>query len=194
MHIDDQAIAAVGAVFRMLIPPGSVVLDLMSSWRTHWPLGHPRKRLVGLGLNTVELHENPDLDEYVVHDLNREPALPFPDNTFDAVVVTVSVQYMTQPVETFREVNRILKPGGRFVVTFSNRMFASKAVRIWRQADDRGHAELVAAYMDYAGNFQNMRAGFMNPDTSPPGDPLFLVTGEKGAGAPATPPPNPPEE
>ncbi len=188
MHIDDQAIAAVGAVFRTLIPPGAVVLDLMSSWRTHWPLGHPRRRLVGLGLNGVELRENPDLDEYVVHDLNRVPDLPFPDATFDAVVVTVSVQYMTRPVETFREVNRILKPGGQFIVTFSNRMFPTKAVSIWRQSDDRGHVELVAAYMDYAGNYEDLRAGLVNPETSPPGDPLFLVVGKKCAPAPATPP------
>lgn len=184
VHIDDQAIDAVGRVFRMLIPPDSVVLDLMSSWRTHWPPGHPRKRLVGLGLNDDEMRENPDLDEHLVHDVNGDPALPFQDNTFDAVVVTVSVQYLTRPVETFQQVNRILKPGGRFIVTFSNRMFPTKAVRIWRQASDQGHIELVAAYMDYAGNFEDVRGGLMNPETSPPGDPLFLVAGRKCAPTP----------
>lgn len=184
VHIDDQAIDAVGRVFRTLVPPDAVVLDLMSSWRTHWPLGHPRKRLVGLGLNEQEMRDNPDLDEYLVHDVNRDPALPFQDNTFDAVMVTVSVQYLTRPVETFQQVNRILKPGGRFIVTFSNRMFPTKAVRIWRQAGDQGHIELVAAYMDQAGNFEDVRAGFMNPETSPPGDPLFLVVGRKCASTP----------
>jgi len=181
VHIDDQAIATVSELFRSLIPRDSAVLDLMSSWRSHWPTGHPRKRLAGLGLNAVEMRENPDLDEYVVHDLNQDPALPFPDDTFDAVVVTVSVQYMTRPIETFQEVNRILKPGGQFIVTFSNRMFFSKAVRIWRQSSDRGRAELVAAYMDYAGNYEDIRGGFMNPETSPPGDPIFLVVGKKAA-------------
>jgi SAM-dependent methyltransferase len=183
VHIDDGAIAAVSRVFRELIPPNSVTLDLMSSWRSHWPQGHPKERLVGLGLNAVEMKENPDLDEYAVHDVNQNPVLPFVDETFDAVVITVSVQYLTRPIETFREVNRILKPGGGFIVTFSNRMFFAKAVRIWRNSSDRGRLELVAAYMEHAGNFQNIRGSLVNPDDSPPGDPLFLVVGHKGAGA-----------
>ena len=50
VHIDDQAIEAVGRVFLDLVPPGSAILDLMSSWRSHWPKGHPKARMVGLGL------------------------------------------------------------------------------------------------------------------------------------------------
>ena len=108
VHIDDGAIAAVSQVFHSLIPPNSLTLDLMSSWRSHWPAGHPKQELVGLGMNAVEMAENPDLDQYVVQDINRNPELPFDDDTFDAVVITVSVQYLTQPIETFRQVNRIL--------------------------------------------------------------------------------------
>ena len=67
----------------------------------------------------------------VVHDLNYDPVLPFEDDTFDAILLTVSVQYLTRPVETFEQVNRVLKPGGVFIVSFSNRMFHTKAVRAW---------------------------------------------------------------
>ena len=74
VHIDDGAIAAVGRLFRELVPPGSVVLDLMSSWRSHWPQGHPKARLVGLGLNREEMVDNPDLDEVVVHERQPGPA------------------------------------------------------------------------------------------------------------------------
>lgn len=181
VHIDDGAIAAVGQVFRDLIPPDSAVLDLMSSWRSHWPKGHSKKHLTGLGLNAVEMQENPDLDAYIVHDVNQDPVLPFDDNTFDAVVITVSVQYLTRPVETFQQVNRILKPGGIFIVTFSNRMFWAKAVRIWRNSSDRRHLELVASYMGHAGNFEDIRSGFVNQKSSPPDDPIFLVVGHKSA-------------
>ena len=181
VHIDDGAIAAVGNVFRSLIPPDSVVLDLMSSWRSHWPADHPRARLVGLGMNAVEMEENPDLDEYVIQDINKDPVLPFADDTFDAVVITVSVQYLTSPIDVFRQVSRILKPGGIFIVTFSNRMFPTKAVRIWRYSTDRGHLDLVAAYLEEAGDFDNVRGGFTNPEASPPGDPLFAVVANKAA-------------
>lgn len=155
----------------------------MSSWRSHWPADHPKTRLTGLGLNAVELAENPDLDDYLIHDLNRHPQLPFPDAAFDAVVITVSVQYLTRPIAVFQEVHRILQPAGVFIVTFSNRMFPTKAVRIWRATSDRGHLELVAAYMDAAA-FADIQGGLANPQTSPPDDPLFLVTATKPAAAP----------
>ena len=179
VHIDEGAIAAVGKVFRSLIPPGSVVLDLMSSWRSHWPAGHPRARLAGLGMNGAEMEDNPDLDDYLIQDINKNPVLPYGDDTFDAVVITVSVQYLTCPIEVFRQVNRILKPGGVFIITFSNRMFPTKAVRIWRYSADRGHLDLVAAYLEEAGDFVNVRGGFTNPEASPPGDPLFAVVANK---------------
>ena len=182
VHIDEYAIAAVTKLFRDLIPPDSAVLDLMSSWRSHWPEGHPKSRLGGLGMNDVEMRDNPDLDEYIVHDVNKNPRLSFDDETLDAAVITVSAQYLTRPVETFQEVNRVLKPGGVFIVSFSNRMFPTKAVRIWRMGSDRQHIELVESYMRLAGNFQDINSGLVNPDDSPPADPLFAVVGRKGDG------------
>ena len=191
VHIDDGAIAAVGRLFRELIPPGSVVLDLMSSWRSHWPAGHLKSRMVGLGLNREEMEDNPDLDEVVVHDVNRNLELPFDDETFDAVVITVSAQYLTHPVDTFSEVSRILRPGGLFIVSFSNRMFATKAVYIWRASSDRGRVDLVGTYMEDAGGFEDIQGVFANPQDSPPGDPLFAVYSRK-AGPGSTNPTFPP--
>jgi SAM-dependent methyltransferase len=179
VHIDEGAIATVGKLFRDFIPPDSEVLDLMSSWRSHWPSGHPKQRLVGLGMNAVEMADNPDLDDYLVYDINADPTLPFEDESFDAVVITVSVQYLTSPIETFQQVNRILRPSGIFIVTFSNRMFPTKAVRVWRSTSDRGHLELVATYMQHAGDFEEVKGGLANPNDSPPGDPLFVVMGYK---------------
>ena len=182
VHIDDEAIATVSRIFQSYVPAGSTVLDLMSSWRSHWPQGHPKEKLVGLGLNAQEMADNPDLDEYVVHNVNLEPSLPFGDESFDAVVITVSAQYLTSPVETFREVNRILKPGGVFIVTFSNRMFPTKAVRIWRMASDQGRIDIVISYMESAGGFEEIRSGFVNSDESPPADPIFSVVSNKPGG------------
>jgi len=181
VHIDDPAIAAAGKFMAETFAPHGVLLDLMSSWRSHLPAGFVKQRMVGLGLNAEEMADNPDLDEHVVHDLNVNPRLPFADDYFDGAVVTVSIQYMIRPLEIFTDVRRVLKPGAPFIVLFSNRMFPTKAVRIWRQSSDQGHIELVAAYMDLAGNFEEVRGGFMNPETSPPGDPLFLVLGRKCA-------------
>ena len=172
VHIDDGAIVAVGRLFQQLIPENAEVLDLMSSWRTHWPEEHPRQRIVGLGMNATEMADNPQLSEYLLKDINVDPSLPFEDGSFDAVVITVSVQYLTQPVIVFSEVSRILRPGGVFIVTFSNRCFPTKAVRAWLQRDDYGHAALVAGYLKAARNW----TGIEHLDRSPQaGDPLHAV-------------------
>ena len=183
VHIDDGAIAAVSRLFREMVPADSVILDLMSSWRSHWPVGHPKARMVGLGMNREEMEDNPDLDDVVVYDLNRNVELPFEDDTFDAVLITVSAQYLVHPVDTFQEVNRILKPSGQFIVSFSNRMFATKAVYIWRASTDRGRVDLVGTYMEEAGNFEDIQGLFLNPQDSPPGDPMFAVVSRKAAAA-----------
>lgn len=36
-------------------------------------------------MNEDELKKNPILDDFVVRDLNEDPTLPYPDNTFDVV-------------------------------------------------------------------------------------------------------------
>ena len=184
VHIDDAAIAAVQQLFREVLPPHGVVLDLMSSWRSHWPEGFPKQLLIGLGLNAEEMADNPDLDTYVVHDVNAHPQLPFDGGLFDAVVLTVSVQYLTRPIETFQEVNRVLKPGGMFVVIFSNRMFPTKAVAIWRASNDQQHAALVASYFQHAGNFDGADMLDYTPPSSEYTDPVYVVLARKAGGTP----------
>src|SRR4029450_5786540 len=87
VHIDDPAIAAAGQFLATTFAPQGVLLDLMSSWRSHLPAGFVKQRLVGLGLNAEEMADNPDLDEYVVHNLNTDSHLPFAENFFDGAVV-----------------------------------------------------------------------------------------------------------
>ncbi|MEE9149217.1 MAG: methyltransferase domain-containing protein [Candidatus Tectomicrobia bacterium] len=179
VHIDDAAIVAVKEFFLEVLPPHGVVLDLMSSWRSHWPASLPKQRLVGVGLNAVEMEENPDLDDFLVHDVNATPRLPFEDDIFDAAVITVSVQYLTNPIAVFRDVHRLLKPGGVFAVIFSNRMFPTKAVAIWRTLNDQQHAELVAAYFHHAGNFVDLDFQNRTPPAATYTDPVYVVIARK---------------
>ncbi len=178
VHLDEPAIAAVGQFLAATLPPHGVLLDLMSSWRSHLPAGFVKHKLVGLGLNAEEMADNPDLDEYVVHDLNADPRLPFADDSFDGVVMTVSIQYLTRPLEVFAEVGRVLKTDGPFLVFFSNRLFPTKAVRIWQVLRDAQRAELVRAYFRYAGGFSEPHFTDLSPH---PGisDPLYVVYAHK---------------
>jgi SAM-dependent methyltransferase len=169
-HIDDRAIAAVGALYTELGLDGDV-LDLMSSWISHFE--HPPRRLVGLGMNAAELAANPALAEHVVHDLNAEPVLPFADASFDDATCCVSVDYLVSPIVVFREVARVLRPGGRFVVTFSNRCFPTKAIRGWLGTDDAQHVQVVNAYFVLSGAFGPATGQRRTPGG--PGDPLYAV-------------------
>jgi SAM-dependent methyltransferase len=177
VHIDDGAVEAARRLHGELLPAGGAVLDLMSSYRSHMPRDLVPSRLVGLGMNDLELRENDQITERVVHDLNIDPVLPFGDGEFDGAVVTVSVQYLTRPVEVFREVGRVLRPGAPFIVTYSNRLFPTKAVRIWRALGDREHAALIAAYFHRSGAFGEVTA--QDRRAAGGGDPLYAVWAHK---------------
>ena len=176
-HIDDGAIAAVTQLYRELFPAQGVILDLMSSWVSHLPPEVEYRRVIGLGMNEVELRRNERLDSYIVQNLNTNPGLPFGEAEFDGVGICVSIDYLTRPVEVLREVGRVLKVGAPLIITFSNRCFPSKAVAVWHQLDDRGHMRLVETYLEEADNFRNVRG----LDRSPRrmfGDPLYAVVAE----------------
>jgi hypothetical protein len=176
-HIDDRAIAAVTQLYREHFPPDGAILDLMSSWVSHLPPEVTYRRVVGLGMNEVELKENPRLDEYAVQNLNRNLRLPFGDGEFDGAGICVSIDYLIQPVEVLREVGRILKVGSPLIVTFSNRCFADKAVAVWLQLDDQGRVCLVEEYLREAGNFENVR-GLDRSLGRMVSDPLYAVIGQ----------------
>jgi SAM-dependent methyltransferase len=171
-HIDKGAVGAVTQLYRELLPEGGAILDLMSSWRSHLPPEARYKRVSGLGMNAEEMRDNPQLSDFSVADLNAAPVLPYSDGAFDGACCCVSVQYLQRPVEVFREVARVLKPGGPFVVSFSNRCFPSKAVAIWLGSDDAGHLRVVESYFQGGGPWADIRMADRSPKR---GDPLLAV-------------------
>lgn len=189
-HLDAVALATVEKLIgELVIEKNPVILDLMAGWDSHLAEGLAVSKMVGLGLNENELRHNKALSAYVVHDLNREPRLPFPENTFDVVINTVSVDYMTRPVEVFKEVGRILKPGGLFLVIFSNRMFPEKAVKVWRQSSEEERILLVEDFFRESGSFEKttlfVSKGKPRPEDDKyakhgiPSDPVYAVYAEK---------------
>lgn len=190
-HIDATASAEVAAIYARFIKPGMKLLDLMSSWQSHLPGQCAALSVTGLGLNEQELAKNPCLDQRVLHDLNQSPALPFPDQAFDLVICSVSVEYLTRPLEVFREVARVLKPRGVFINTFSHRWFPPKAISLWARLHPFERLALVMNYYRKAGGFQDLRTESLQGLPRPPGDkyygrlaasdPVFAVWGARSA-------------
>ena len=179
-HIDAGAIAAVTQLYREYLPPGGRILDVMSSWVSHLPPDAAYREVIGLGLNREELIANPRLSAYVVQNLNTTPTLPFADNSFDAAGITVSIDYLIQPVAVLRELARVLVNGASIVISFSNRCFPTKAVAVWHSLDDAGHLALVQRYLEEAGHWTQIQQLDRSPTTARgelSGDPLYAVVG-----------------
>ena len=193
-HLDTTALATVeDLIGKLIIEERPVVLDLMAGWDSHIPEAVVPGRVVGLGKNERELAENRRLTETVVHDLNTDPVLPFSDAVFDVVLNVVSVDYLVRPVSVFREVARVLKPGGLFLVVFSNRMFPQKATRLWMESTEDERVELVRRFFQEAEGFGETYSFESSGKPRPkddkyahrgiPSDPVYAVYAEKKADA-----------
>jgi len=145
-HLDEIALSELSHLYSDIIPKNAVILDLMSSINSHLDEKLAPQKVIGLGLNKEELNANEMLDEVVVYDLNNNENLPFESNTFDVVLCNLSIEYLTAPNKIFNEVSRILKPHGRFVISFSNRWFPTKAARLWNNLHDFERIGVVIEY------------------------------------------------
>lgn len=156
-HVDEGFIDRLTELYRERLQSHTRILDLMSSWVSHLPEEMEFDHVEGHGMNEEELAKNPRLDSYFVQNLNLNPQLPLKDLDFDAVLIAVSVQYLQYPEAIFAELERILRPGGIVIVSFSNRMFYQKAIAAWRDGTDNSRLELVKRY------FQSV-VGFSQPE------------------------------
>jgi len=176
LHVDDATVAALTELYREEVAPGARVLDLMSSWVSHLPGERPFARVAELGMNEAELAANPRLDEHCVRDLNADPALPWPDAAFDAVLCAFSVQYLVRPVEVFAEAARVLAPAGRILIATSHRLFPTKAIAAWRALAAPERLRLVAHFLERAGGFAPARLVDRSPRAA---DPLWVIAAER---------------
>lgn len=156
-HVDTGFIDRLTNLYRERLTPEMHIFDMMSSWVSHLPDELKFAFVQGHGLNEQELAKNPRFDSYFVQNLNHDLKLPLADASFDAVLNTVSVQYLQYPEAIFAEIYRILKPNGIAIFSFSNRMFYNKAISAWRDASESDRVGLVESY------FQSV-PGFSQPE------------------------------
>jgi ubiquinone/menaquinone biosynthesis C-methylase UbiE len=136
--IEDAAITARAAVLDVATGPGEPALSIAD--------------LIGSEGKVVGTDPIPEMVEAarreahrrLVHTASFEVALadslPFPGNSFDAVVSRFGVMFFASPVDSFRECLRVLKPGGKI------------AVAVWHFAERNPFhyvvAQVVQRYVD----------------------------------------------
>jgi len=186
-HVDEGFIQQLTDLYRERLQPNTRIFDMMSSWVSHLPDEMQFTHVEGHGLNAEELARNPRLDHYFVQNLNDNPKLPLEDESVDAVLNTVSVQYIQYPEAVFTEIHRILKPGGIAIISFSNRMFFQKAIAAWRDGSEASRVALVKQYFRAVPGFTEPEAIVRQSQTPAMlqmfgiggGDPFYAVVAQK---------------
>lgn len=186
-HVDQGFIDRLTQLYQEQLQPNTRILDLMSSWVSHLPEEMEFDHVSGHGMNGEELAKNPRLDDYFVQNLNQNPKLPLEDADFDAVLITVSIQYLQYPEAVLSEIYRVLKPNGVVIISFSNRMFYQKAIAVWRDGTDTDRVNLVRNYFQSVDGFtqpevvvhQPTLPGFLQMLGLAGGDPFYAVMARK---------------
>jgi hypothetical protein len=108
-HIDEGAVAALTRYYASNIPAGSDVLDICSSWVSHYPRGigafagddedfkSKMKSIQATGISEIELKCNDQISSYKQADLNKSPKLPYPDRSMDVVTCVISPSSSLHP-------------------------------------------------------------------------------------------------
>ncbi|HEY9626411.1 MAG TPA: class I SAM-dependent methyltransferase [Coleofasciculaceae cyanobacterium] len=186
-HVDESFIQQLTDLYQERLKPNMRIFDMMSSWVSHLPEDMEFEHVEGHGLNPDELERNPRLSHHFIQNLNQNQLFPLPDQSFDAVLNTVSVQYLQRPEAIFAEIYRVLKPNGIAIISFSNRMFYQKAIQAWRDGSESDRVELVKRYFAAVPGFSPPEV-IARPSTLPSflqmlgvgsGDPFYAVIAQR---------------
>ncbi|HEY8375142.1 MAG TPA: PilZ domain-containing protein [Nannocystis sp.] len=118
-ELDKQDLAYLAAA----LPPDEqdVVLDF--NRLTRWLLGRlGPSDLVREARPRFERGQAPAVHELQLTRLSIKPGdqveqLPFPSGSFDRIACSLVLSYLSNPLEALREIHRVLRPGGRLVVS-----------------------------------------------------------------------------
>ncbi|KAF2710139.1 hypothetical protein K504DRAFT_466566 [Pleomassaria siparia CBS 279.74] len=187
-HIDDAAIAQLRAYYARVLPRSGRVLDLCSSWISHYPeecqiaVQDKEMEVVGIGMNKLELDANPVLptpESRVLANLNTTPDVGLAtEGKFDTATCVVSIDYLNKPLEVLSSLRESMNEEGHVHLVISNRCFPTKAVARWLKMDEEERLQMVGDYLHFSG-WKNIEI----VELKAPGyfsDPLWIVRGSKG--------------
>lgn len=186
--VDRVALEQLTQYYAKFIKDNDKVLDLMAGPDSFYPNDLKNIQLTVLGVKEKDLNDNPRAQQRIVHNVNQQTELNFADQSFDIVSCAFAVEYMTQPIELFKQIHRILKPGGLFIVSFSDLFFSQKATRLWHDLHAFERPGIVLEYFRQSGfeqmDYQSIR-GLIRHDDDPFKNktvhscPMFMLSGKK---------------
>ena len=81
-------------------------------------------------------------------------------------------------MKVFDDIARVLKPNGKCCVSFSNRMFPTKAILAWRMSSNEDYCNLVKQYIKMTDMYGDVKVERLVEENIH-FDPLFAIIGIK---------------
>lgn len=169
--------------FSFYLKPGMSILEFGAAENSYLPDDIKPSRHVGVGLNMGLMDENPSLTEKLIVDLNNvvperdvdsDELRKLGSEPFDAILITNTIDFLTNPREVFRSAWYLLKPGGIMLVAFSskNAPYANKLKRaqtkMWRNFNDDQHMWIAGSFFQFSAGdgWENLLAFDISPESA----------------------------
>lgn len=160
---------------------GMSVLELGAAEDSYLPDGIKLGRHVAVGATKPLMEQNPSIEESYVVDLNEviedegvksEEFAKLLDESYDAVIMANTIDFLIHPREVFKSAWRALKPGGIMIVPFIAKdayteKFGEAQTKQWGEMTDDQHMWICGSFFQFsAGEGWETLNGF---DISPEG-------------------------
>jgi len=113
-----------GTVLDIGCGPGEMLLELLDRGCTVYGTDIS-PGMIDLARKNCDKHPRKDQLDLRVGDIE---ALTYPDNTFDTVICAGVIEYLPNDTKALAELHRVLKPGGRLIITVRNKACPARAV------------------------------------------------------------------
>jgi len=179
--LDERVAAKISSHYSFYLRDGMSVLELGAAENSYLPEGLKLNRHVGVGAVKSQMESNPSITESLVVDLNdvvEDEGIKSVElaalgrDTFDAVLMANTIDFLNNPREVFKSAWRALKPGGIMIVPFLAKnayvdKFDDAFTKQWRDMTDDQHMWVAGSFFQFsAGEGWEGLKGF---DISPEG-------------------------
>jgi SAM-dependent methyltransferase len=162
------------------------VLEFGAAENSYMPQGLKLSRHVGVGANKALMDKNSALTESLVVNLNdvveeqgvnSEELSKFGAESFDAIVMANTIDFLSSPREVFRSAWYLLKPGGIMMVPFVNKdaytsKFERAQTKMWRDFNDDQHMWVCGSFFQFSAGdgWEGLKGFDISPESAKKGE------------------------
>lgn len=182
-EIDQEAVDALKSHYSFYLRDGMSVLEIGAAENSYLPEKLKLARHVGVGLNKELMETNSALTETLVVDLGvvqddigvKSEELNIGlggEDTFDAILIANTIEFLTKPREVMKTCWRLLKPGGVAIVSFVGQedlkeTFGDAQTKMWRGYNDDQHMWMAGSFFQFSAGegWEGLKGFDISPDT-----------------------------